>query len=132
MSEEDTIAAAHQADVLALMNAPVGATSTGALQQEALPPLIEIFHDTKHFSTYFDENGKPRWRCHWCNVHFAGHNATKALHHIVKVKGKGIRVCNESIPVCHYKRYIELFEKKMGAKSTKAGKCDACLNCCLY
>ena len=45
------IAAAHQEDVLALMNAPVGATSTGALRQEALPPLIEIFHDTEHFST---------------------------------------------------------------------------------
>ena len=66
VASASVIAAAHQEDVLALMNAPVGATSTGALQQEALPPLIEIFHDTEHFSTYFDENGKPRWRCHWC------------------------------------------------------------------
>ena len=124
------IATANQEDVLALMNVPAGSRSTDTPRQEALPLLFEIFHDREHFTTYIDNNGKPRWRCGWCNVDFAGHNATKALYHIIKVKNKGIRVCNASIPDLHYKRYFQLYEKKMGAKSTKAGKCCACFLCC--
>ena len=126
------IAAANQEDVLELMSAPAGATSTGAPpQQIALTqPLFEIFHDAEHFKSYSDENGKMRWRCGWCNIEFAGHNATKALYHIMRVKNKGIRPCKGSIPDAHYKRYIELYERKMGAKSTKAGKCYDCFLCC--
>ena len=116
VASASAITAAAQEDVLALME-------TTGTQQEALPPLLELFRDTEHFSTYFDNDGKPRWRCGWCNVDFAGHNATKALHHIVRVKGKGIRVCDAQLPAPHYKRYFQLYEKKMGAKSTKAGKC---------
>ena len=123
------IATANQEDVLALMSVPVGATSTGTSEQEALPPLLEIFHDTEHFPTYPNDNGKTCWRCGWCNTEFAGHNATKALHHIVRVKNKGIRVCDASIPELHFKRYFELYEKKMGAKSTKAGECYDCFLC---
>ena len=127
------VATANQEDVLALMSVPVGATSTGTPQPQheaALPPLIEVFHDTEHFTTYLSKDGKTRWRCGWCNIEFAGHNATKALYHIVRVKSKGIRVCNATIPDFHYKRYFELYEKKMRAKSTKAGKCYDCFLCC--
>ena len=47
VASASAIAAAHQEDVLALMNAPAGATSTGAPQQEALLTLLELFHDTE-------------------------------------------------------------------------------------
>ena len=117
-------AAANQNDVLAVMNASVGdsamcmATSTAP---EALPPLVEIFHDREHFET-FHEDGKPRWRCHWCGEDFGGHNATKCLAHVCKVTGKGIKACTANIPKNHYKRYYDLYEKKMGAKGKKNGK----------
>ena len=126
-----TAAAVQQEEVMALINTPVGAAAMQT-QQEPLPPLTAIFHDTEHFSIFYDENGKPRWRCHWCQEHFGGHNATKCLYHVVKVKGKGIKACTFIIPDNHYKRYYNLFEKKMGVKSTKAGKCDVYFKYCLY
>ena len=115
-------AAVQQEEVVALMNAPVGAAAMQT-QQEALPPLAEVFHDIEHFSCFTDANGKPRWRCNWCHDDFGGHNASKALYHVAKVARKGIKVCPAAIPDNHYKRYYNLYEKKMGAKSTKAGKC---------
>ena len=114
-------AAVQQEEVVALMNAPVGAAAMQT-QQEALPPLAEIFHDKEHFSCFTDESGKPRWRCNWCQQHFGGHNASKALYHVAKVARKGIIVCPRVIPDTHYKRYYNLYERKEGDKSKKSGK----------
>ena len=105
-------------------NASLMTTSVSAAGSapETLSPLTEIFDDHDHFEKYFDDNRKARWRCLWCNEDFAGHNATKCLRHVVKVTGMGIKICTASIPGMHYKRYYNLYERKLGAKSQKKGK----------
>ena len=115
-------AAVNQEAVLTTMNAPVGAA---ALLSAAitLEPLVEIFHDTEHFRTFYDNDEKPRWQCLWCTEDYGGHNATKCLHHAARIRGKGIKICSGDIPDNHYKRYYNLYEQKMGAKSKKNGKC---------
>ena len=90
--------------------------------EEILEPLAEVFNDKEHFELFWDLGQKPRWRCLWCNNDFGGHNATKALYHVCRVVGKGIKSCPGNIPPAHLKRYITLFEKKQGAKSRKNGE----------
>ena len=89
---------------------------------ETLEPLTEVFNDREHFELFWDLAQKPRWRCLWCNHDFGGHNATKCLHHVCRVVGKGIKPCPGNIPPAHLKRYITLYEKKQGAKSRKNGE----------
>jgi hypothetical protein len=63
-----------------------------------------IFDDDM-IEKYSDNDGKPRWRCKWCNTTFAGWNATKAIRHVNKIRGMDIKVCKVRIDAEHTKRY---------------------------
>ncbi len=47
-------------------------------------------------------------RCLWCNKTFSNWHATRMAWHLLRMKGKGLAVCNSSIPpdpLAHYCAY---------------------------
>jgi hypothetical protein len=78
--------------------------------QSPIDELSSIFDDDM-ISKYSDENGKPRWKCLWCNGTFGGWNATKALAHVTKTKKVDIKTCTSKIDNFHEERYKLLCDK---------------------
>ena len=89
-----------------------------------------IFEDDM-IEKYSDNDGKPRWRCKWCNTSFAGWNATKAIRHVNKVRGMDIKVCKVRIDVEHTRRYQYLMkqsERKRTRSRENHGAMDRSIN----
>ena len=116
--------AARQDEVIDLMNATttLGAASGDATAAEntVLPPLSEILDDTDHFRSYVNDRGKKRLVCLWCDKECS--NVTKLLYHINKVAGEGVAICKATIPDQIKRRYFDLLERKIGAKSRRNGE----------
>ena len=55
--------------------------------------LLTIWEDDMIEKFASKDNGKPMWRCKWCNKTFAGWNATKALQHVNKTRKVDIKPC---------------------------------------
>lgn len=79
---------------------------------------ISSIYDDDMVEKYVDDKGSNRWRCKWCNMTFAGWNATKALHHVNKVSGKDIKPCRARIDKERAMIYAE-FQKKTETKRNK-------------
>ena len=70
-----------------------------------------------------DEKGKKCWKCLWCGKTFkGGHNATKAVSHLAKVKGRDIQPCHVAIPKKYLMEYNAFLVKKLSQKSEVGGK----------
>ena len=82
---------------------------------QVLPPLTSIWLCAKivQFET---ENKTKKWLCEWCpkgSPSFTGWNASKALWHVCKVSGKGIRPCSGLIPPEYARMYKTFRESKI-------------------
>jgi hypothetical protein len=62
-------------------------------------------YDDDMVEKYLDKEGKQRWKCKWCNMEYAGWNATKVIRHLNKVPGKDIRPCKVRIDDEHKRKY---------------------------
>jgi hypothetical protein len=73
-----------------------------------------------------DEKGKKCWKCHWCGKTFkGGHNASKAVFHLAKVKGRDIQPCHVTIPSKFVNEYKAFWGAKCLEKSDKRKRVDA-------
>jgi hypothetical protein len=74
---------------------------------------INTVWEDDHFRRIMDENGNPRWKCLWCDTTFAGWNATKALYHVVRVRGFDIAPCSGTISYDAALKYKALYDGKV-------------------
>ncbi len=73
-----------------------------------------------------DEKGKKCWKCLWCGKTFkGGHNATKAVSHLAKVKGRDIQPCHVAIPKKNLSEYTSFWGTKLSEKSEKRKRVNA-------
>jgi hypothetical protein len=66
---------------------------------EQLPPLQRIWD-----CPYIEKN-PTGWKCLWCSDVFVPVHATRALYHVIRFKGGGIKPCKASIPAHYSARY---------------------------
>jgi hypothetical protein len=67
---------------------------------EALPPLKHIWD-----FAYVQNDPPTGWKCLWCSDLFVPVHATRALYHVLRLKGGGIKPCKASIPANYLSRY---------------------------
>jgi len=67
---------------------------------EELPPLEHIWD-----CPYIVKNSPTGWKCLWCSNVFVPVHATRALYHVNRIKGGGIKPCKASIPANYLARY---------------------------
>jgi len=85
----------------------------------SMPPLKRIF-DCEKLIRGVNTNGKY-WECKHCNNIYAGINATKALCHVLKIKGtQNVAACKEEIPLIYLQRYEDLYSWQHRGKEAKA------------
>jgi hypothetical protein len=85
---------------------------------EVVPPVIDLLGGTEdELATIWeddkvikitDDDGKKRWKCKWCSNDFATWNATKAIAHVSRTKGRDVKLCNGRIDEKHKKMYHQL------------------------
>jgi Protein of unknown function (DUF 659) len=83
--------------------------------------LISIFDDVM-IDKYSDNEGKPKWKCKWCNGVFSGWNATKAIMHVNKIPKQDIKLCKAKIDDSYltlYKELLDQLKKKRGRTKDK-------------
>jgi hypothetical protein len=72
-----------------------------------------------------DKKGKKCWKCLWCGKSFkGGHNATKTVSHLAKVKGRDMQPCHVVIPNKHLSEYNAFWGAKLLEKSEKRKRVD--------
>ncbi len=64
-------------------------------------------------------DGEIIWTCKHCGKSFAGSNATKAIHHVLKKKGQNIALCTAMIPSIYLRRYEDFYEKNALSRQSK-------------
>ena len=85
----------------------------------SFPPLKRIF-DCEKLVRGVNAKG-PYWECKHCNNVYAGINATKALCHVLKIKGtQNVAACKEEIPLMYLHRYEDLYSWQHRGKEVKA------------
>jgi len=84
----------------------------------ALKPLTSIWDDDKVQKLDYDDKGRRKWKCLWCNMEFAQWNTCKALSHVIK-EGDNISKCTAVIDFEHQQHYLILNKKKETKKRTK-------------
>jgi hypothetical protein len=83
--------------------------------------ITSIFEDDM-VEKFSDEDGKPKWRCKWCNGIFSGWNATKAICHLNRIPKQDIKLCKATIDSSYvqvYKCMLEQLHKKRGRSKDK-------------
>ena len=74
----------------------------------SLDPLGVIW-DCSKIEKYIDPVLGKMWRCNHCRCNpIRSHNATKALMHVLKIKGYNVSTCKALIPNHFLKRYKDL------------------------
>jgi hypothetical protein len=70
-------------------------------------------------------DGKDGWECGWCGKIFAPRHASRALWHVLKMKGGDIAVCKAAILDKYLKRYQALYDSSRGRIDSKkrSSKC---------
>lgn len=83
--------------------------------------LTSVFDDDM-IEKYSDTDGKPKWKCKWCNGIFSGWNATKAIMHLNRIPKQDIKLCKAKIGdkyVVLYKSFFDQIKKKRGRSKEK-------------
>jgi hypothetical protein len=68
-----------------------GAREEGGEEGERLPSLKSVF-DCSYIKIKTMNDGKDGWECGWCGNIFAPRHASRALQHVLKMKGGNIAV----------------------------------------
>ncbi len=85
----------------------------------SLPALKSIF-DCEKITKGAKADGTATWKCHHCGDSFVGNNATKAMLHVLRIKGQqNIRGCTAEIPSMFSRRYEELYSKRNSSRMLK-------------
>ena len=93
---------------------------------QALPSLADIW-DCKKIRRYTSPNNKKMWACDWCpkglNISrpLTGWNATKALWHVCKISGQGVRPCSGVILLEYARQYKDYYERKLINSQAREG-----------
>jgi Zn-finger protein len=87
-------------------------------EEDEIPPVIDLLGgpeaelptiwDDDKVCKITDKQGKRRWKCKWCYNDFATWNATKAIAHVSRTKGRDVKLCNGQIDEAHKKVYSKL------------------------
>ena len=96
---------------------------------EELTQLTTIWSCTK-IHQFTSENLKRKWRCDWCprgSNTFTGWNATKALFHVCKISGHGVRPCKGFIPPNYERLYKNFRESLIVNKQAQESKSCQCV-----
>ncbi len=76
-----------------------------------LPPLQHIWD-----CPYIVKNPPTGWKCLWCSDVFVPVHAKRALYHVIRVKGGGIKPCKASIPLARYQAMRDDGSSKVDSK----------------
>ncbi len=90
----------------------------GRKEGEQLPSLKSVF-DWSYIKIKTVNDGKDGWECGWCGKIFAPRRASRALRHVLKIKGGNIAVCKAAILDQFLKRYQKLYDSGRGRIDSK-------------
>jgi hypothetical protein len=76
---------------------------------ERLPSFKSVF-DCSYIKINTVNDGKDGWKCGWCGKIFAPRRASRALWHVMKMKGGNVAVCKAAILDKYLKRYQALYD----------------------
>ncbi|KAL3766558.1 hypothetical protein ACHAWU_007798, partial [Discostella pseudostelligera] len=113
--------------------------TTIAIIQLALPSMMEVIDSSdseaeapKPLTTIWDCPNVRKinggWECGYCppaSNFFKGENATKALYHVLKIKGHNVRPCDGCIPPQYANAYTDLHLRNNAASETRQQKKSA-------
>ena len=68
-------------------------------EEVCLPTISTVWECV--YINYKVVNGKDGWECQWCGLVFKPRHATRALRHVLKLKGGYIAICKASINVSY-------------------------------
>ena len=71
------------------------------------------------YINFKDVNGKEGWECQWCGVSFKPRHATRAMRHVLKMKGGDIAICKAVISARYRDRYQALYDRQFARVDTK-------------
>jgi hypothetical protein len=90
----------------------------GEEEDPELPPLTSIFHCSmiEESST---NTSKICWLCKWCGKTFSPRHQSRALCHVLKIRGGDIAICIARIPKFNEDRYRSLYDKSKERMASK-------------
>ncbi len=100
-----------------------GVQEEGGKEGEQLPSLKSVF-DCSYIKIKTVNDGKDGWECGWCGKIFAPRHASRALRHVLKIKGGNIAVCKAAILDQFPKRYQKLYDSGRGQIDSKKRSSD--------
>jgi hypothetical protein len=95
-----------------------GVQEEGGKEGEQLLSLKSVF-DCSYIKIKAVNDGKDGWKCGWCGKNFAPRHASRALQHVLKIKGGNIAVCRAAILDKFLKRYQALYDSGRGRIESK-------------
>ena len=81
-----------------------GKTPSGDDNGPPLPRLNTVWDCS--MLEVFNEDGKMKWKCGWCESVFHGKNATKAVSHLVCASREDIQICKGDIKERYFTWYV--------------------------
>ncbi len=96
----------------------------------SLQPLKKIW-DCDMIERGANARGDFIWTCKHCDQQFAGNNATKAVHHVLKKKGQNIKLCTAAIPSMYLLRYEDFYESNVMTRRARKTQSVSFFLCCL-
>ena len=85
---------------------------SGEGEEVCLPAISTVWECA--YINYKVVNGKEGWECQWCGLSFKPRHATRAMRHVLKLKGGDIAICKAGISVSYRDRYQALYDRQVG------------------
>jgi hypothetical protein len=76
--------------------------------EEVCLPAISTVWECAYIN-YKDVNGKEGWECQWCGLSFKPRHATRAMRHVLKLKGGDMAICKAVISARYRDQYQALY-----------------------
>ena len=78
--------------------------------EDAQLPAISTVGECAYIN-FKEVNGKEGWECQWCGLSFKPRHATRAMRHVLKLKGGDIAICKAVISARYRDRYQALYDR---------------------
>jgi len=96
---------------------------------EVCLPTISTVWECAYIN-YKDVNGKEGWECQWCGLSFKpSRQATRAMRHVLKMKGGDIAICKAVISARYRDRYQAFYDRQFPRVDSKR-LCDRAAGGC--
>ena len=86
--------------------------------EEVCLPAISAVWECAYIN-FKDVNGKEGWECQRCGLSFKPRHATRAMRHVLKLKGGDIAICKAVISVRYRDRYQALYDRQFARVESK-------------